>query len=241
MSQPRSILEDPVRSEPVAPAPSAAPAEAACPRCGAALRPEQDWCLNCGTAVTTRVAGASGWRAPVAIVAGVLALALAGLVAAFVAVSEEPQRISRAPATNADQIGAPAATPTPAAPTPEPDPISPDTIPPATGGDQSPATDEPPASSSPSSTVGSWPAGESAWTVVLHSSRRRAGATARAERLSQGGTDVGILDSDDYKSLRSGYFVVFSGQYDTQRAAENALENLRSDAPQAYVRRVTPR
>ena len=33
---------------------------------------EQDWCLECGAAVTTRVAKAPGWGVPVAIIAAVL-------------------------------------------------------------------------------------------------------------------------------------------------------------------------
>jgi septal ring-binding cell division protein DamX len=50
-----------------------------------------------------------------------------------------------------------------------------------------------------------------------------------------------VLESGDFKSLRSGYFVVFSGQYDSRAAAERALSSLEAQAPQAYVRRVTPR
>src|SRR3989442_513836 len=33
-----------------------------CPRCGAAMAPEQDWCLECGAAATTRVLRPPGWR-----------------------------------------------------------------------------------------------------------------------------------------------------------------------------------
>ena len=46
-----------------------------CPRCDAPLAPEQDWCLECGNAVTTRVARSPGWGVPVAIVVAVLAVA----------------------------------------------------------------------------------------------------------------------------------------------------------------------
>lgn len=250
MSRPRSILEDPASPAPVAARePEHAPGPA-CPRCGAPLRMDQDWCLSCGTAVTTRVVGASGWRTPVAIVASTLAIALIGLVAAFLAVSNDPDEVAQAPANTASQTAQP--TPGPATPTPEPDPITPDTIPPASGGDEVPTptpTDDAPSAGgddSPStggggSAVGSWPDGKSAWTVVLLSSTRRAGANSRARRLSGDGTEVGVLKSDDFKSLRSGYFVVFSGQYESRNAAENALTGLRSKAPQAYVRRVTPR
>ena len=50
-----------------------------CPRCEAPLAPEQDWCLECGTAVTTRVARRPGWGVPVAIVIAALAVAGAAL------------------------------------------------------------------------------------------------------------------------------------------------------------------
>ena len=46
-----------------------------CPRCDAPLAPEQDWCLECGNAVTTRVARSPGWGVPVAIVIATLAVA----------------------------------------------------------------------------------------------------------------------------------------------------------------------
>ena len=38
-------------------APPPTPVERRCPRCGAPLSAEQDWCLNCGAAVATRIAG----------------------------------------------------------------------------------------------------------------------------------------------------------------------------------------
>lgn len=238
MSPPRSILDDPVRSEPVAAEDPTRPPQSACPRCGAPLRADQDWCLGCGTAVTTRVARASGWRTPVAIVASVLAIALVGLIAAFLAVSNDPDKVAQAPPSASQQ-----AAPTPgAAPTAEPDPITPDTIPPATGGDQPQTPDDQPAPrGGDSSAVSAWPSGKSAWTVVMLSSSSRGGANRKAKELTSGGTEVGVLKSDEFKSLRGGYFVVFSGQYQTRNAAEDALAGLRSSAPQAYVRRVTPR
>jgi len=240
MSQPRSILEDPVSSPPIEVSDPARPADSACPRCGAPLRGDQEWCLNCGTAVTTRVAGASGWRTPMAILASLIAIALVGLVAAFLAVSNDPDEVAQAPPLTASQQAAPTAPP--AAPTPEPDPITPETIPPATGGDQPPETDDDPTTAGgDTSAVSTWPAGKSAWTVVMLSSPSRAEADKKAKELQSGGTDVGVLKSDEFKSLRAGYFVVFSGEYDTEGAAEKALTSLRSNAPEAYVRRVTPR
>ena len=51
---------------------------------------------------------------------------------------------------------------------------------------------------------------------------------------------MGILNSDDYGSLEPGRFVVFSGQYDSQRAADQGLEDLSGQVEGAYVRHVAP-
>jgi hypothetical protein len=53
--------------------------------------------------------------------------------------------------------------------------------------------------------------------------------------------DVGILNSSDFSSLRSGYFVVFSNQYDTLGQAQKAAERAQDDAPGAYAKQVTPK
>jgi len=233
--------------------PVAAPG-AACARCGAPLRPEQEWCLNCGAAAGTRIAAPSGWKVPVAIVASVLTLALAALVVAFLAVSDDDDALGTLAQTKTQ--AAPAApAPAPPAPTPAPPAPSPapgaeatptPTIPPAATGGEQPGADEPTgadggaATSAAGGDVGSWPAGKRGFTVVLASPTSRAAAEKRAEAEAAKGTEVGVLDSDDFSSLRGGYFVVFSGVYDTENAAEAALEGL-GDADGAYIRRVTPR
>ena len=56
----------------------------ACPLCGAPLSPEQDWCLRCGAAARTRLAATPNWKAPIATIAVVAALALGVLAAALV-------------------------------------------------------------------------------------------------------------------------------------------------------------
>ena len=255
-----ATAEAPAPEETVPHAAGPAPAPDACPRCGAGLRPDQEWCLNCGAAARTRVAGPSGWRAPVAIVGAVLAVALAGLVVAFLAVSDDSDELTRiAQQTTAQATPAPAPATPPPAVTPAPTPPAatspvptvtpapgedgqdPNALPPASGTDEDP--DATPGAGDPGGTgsVGSWPEGEDAFTVVLLSSPSRSTARKRAQELASGGTEVGLLDSDDYKSLRGGYWVVFSGQYDSRDAAESAAEGLESEAPGAYVRKVTPR
>jgi hypothetical protein len=187
-----------------------------CPRCGSELTPQQEWCLNCGADVTSTIAAPPNWRGPVALVAALLAIGALALVLALVELAGDAEQVAQEPA----------ATPTPVATatvTPEA------TIPPATD-DGTDSTPE----------IADWPAGKDAWTVVLESSATESAAEARANELAQQGIAVGILDSDDYGSLEPGRFVVFSGQYDSQRAADQALEDLSGQVQGAYVRHVSP-
>ena len=55
---------------------------------------------------------------------------------------------------------------------------------------------------------------------------------------ADGISGVGVLHSDDFSSLKSGFWVVFSGQYDTQSDASDALDGI--DAKDAYIRRIVP-
>ena len=52
------------------------------------------------------------------------------------------------------------------------------------------------------------------------------------------GAGAGVLHSDDFSSLRKGYWVVFSGQYPDQKAAQDAAQGKGGDA---YAREVVPR
>ena len=80
-----------------------------CPRCDAPLAPEQDWCLECGTAVTTRVARRPGWGAPVAIVIVTLAIAGAALFITIGLLEDDADQAaggsSSAPAANRTTAG----------------------------------------------------------------------------------------------------------------------------------------
>ena len=69
-----------------------APPERRCPRCGSTLAPDQEWCLACGAAAGTEVVETSGWRVPMYLGGGLVALAVLGVILAIVALSnqEEP-------------------------------------------------------------------------------------------------------------------------------------------------------
>lgn len=55
-----------------------------CPLCHAPLHSEQEWCLRCGAAARTRLAASPNWKAPLAALLAVVALALGALAAALV-------------------------------------------------------------------------------------------------------------------------------------------------------------
>ena len=71
-----------------------------------------------------------------------------------------------------------------------------------------------------------WPRGRSGWTLVLASlptSAKREAALAKARQaLAAGLPQVGVIDSSRYSSLHPGYYVVFSGVYDSLSAAQTA-------------------
>jgi septal ring-binding cell division protein DamX len=195
-----------------------------CPRCGSELTAEQEWCLECGAGVGATVVGPPSWRGPAVIVGVLLAIAAAAVILALVELAGDPEQVAEQPAPTAQ---APPAAPTQTAvpaPTTAPDST---TIPPApeTGG---------------ASTVAEWPTGTEGWTVVLESSSTEDAAEARAQELAEQGISVGLLNSDDFGSLEPGRYVVFSGQYDSRRAADQALAGISSQVEGAYVRRVAP-
>ena len=94
-----------------------------CPRCGANVAPEQDWCLECGAPARTRLAPTPRWQAPIALVAVVVLLAGLALALAFTNLTGDDGNVSattNAPAQPAETIGTQSvrvpATSTPAPP-----------------------------------------------------------------------------------------------------------------------------
>jgi len=79
-----------------------------CPRCSAPLHREQDWCLQCGAAVHTRLVPTPPWRAPVALVAALVALALVLLAVAFVALTRDAGPTTTTTTPQTTQAPAPA-------------------------------------------------------------------------------------------------------------------------------------
>ena len=75
----------------------------------------------------------------------------------------------------------------------------------------------------------------------IPSSAGRALAVSRARDASRAGLlQVGVLDSSQYSSLHPGYYVVFSGIYDSRAEADRARSNAVGKGFElAYAREIT--
>lgn len=219
-----------------------AAAELHCPRCSAPLEPHQEYCLECGSRLPP--VGATGGPAA----AGVgerhrrsvewLAPALVGLLIAVVgtgaaiAISDE----GAAPATVPTATGGSRTAPETTSALTAPEPTGPARTP-------APAPRPPSTTARPPATL-SWPRDRRGWTVVLVSLPQAAGRELANERAAEarrdGVPDVGVLDSSRFASLHPGYFVVFSGIFESQAEATGALPRARAAFPLAYQRQIVP-
>jgi hypothetical protein len=104
---------------------------------------------------------------------------------------------------------------------------------------------KPPPPPPPAKALVVWPVGKGGWTIVLDSVpglNGRAAAVAEANQaLHVGMPQVGVLDSAGFSSLHPGYFVVFSGIYDTEAEAQShVIDAHRHGYRGPYPRRITP-
>lgn len=210
-----------------------------CPRCGAPFRPGQEYCLECGLRLAPPASRLEWWRRqpwypgdwvwPV-----LLFLVLAGL-GALIAVlatrsSNEETIVATPPPVTTSATPVPTTTP--------PATTSATTTPSATAPTTTAAAAPP-----STTTLISWP-DRSGYTVVLQSIPTPSGRTQALQiarrALSAGLRQVGVLDSSNYSSLHPGYYVVFSGVYDTVGEAQNALAGAKTAGfTLAYARPVT--
>jgi hypothetical protein len=237
--------------------PTAAADQPRCPRCGAPHDPLQEYCLECGLrlvplpgtreTIWTRESPVWLWLALLALLAVALA---SGAIVALAATDDDDEAGTSVPTTG--QTTTPVLPPTTTSP-PTLDTLTSPTItigPPTTTG----ATTTFPTTTSGTTTSGttttgtggimSWPSGEDGYTVVLRStptSQGRGEAESAAQQAKNNGLpEVGILESSDFSSLNPGYYVTFTGVYDTENEAENALPRARTSGfPTAYVREVS--
>jgi hypothetical protein len=232
----------------VPPSPEPPPEPGVCPRCGAPHDPYQEYCLECGH----RLPSPYGMRtreiwsrdSPLWLWAALLALLLVALVAGtIVAIA----------ATRGDKEGQPRTS----IPVVTTGPSTTDTVgvitqPPTTVTINPPTTTFGSTTTLPTTTLSTtttttgnvtWPAGKDGYSIFLKSvptSEGRAKADAAAQRARNNGlSQVGVLNSSDFSSLNPGYWVTFTGIYDTQQQANAALPNARARGfPTAYTRPV---
>jgi sporulation related protein len=229
----------------------ARPPERRCPRCGSTLAADQEWCLNCGAAAGTEVVEPRGWRVPLYLGGGLAALAVIGVILAIVALASRNDVVSQNPTPTPNNAVPPGASAT-ASPLPTLTPLPSSTASPepsATASPEPSATTSPEPTTSPAptataspgtgSTFPGWSGADGDYTIIIESSKTQAGAEKVAQKAQGAGeSDIGILKSDDYSSLNGGYYVVFTGTYSRQSEAENALDGVRANFKDAYVRQI---
>ena len=195
-----------------------------CRHCGASLAPDQDWCLECGAAATTRILRPPSWKLAAGIVLGVVALVVVAVAIAVNGLSGDAHRA--AGGGSARQPAATTAATTPATPAPTPS-----------------AGTAPASTPAAARSLAVWPSGRQAWTVVLATASSRAAAERRARQAIGRGVKAGVLDTSRFDVAANGApFVVFTGQFPDQAAAVAAETRLGHDAPASvFVAQVSPR
>jgi hypothetical protein len=180
------------------------------------------------------------------VAAGVAAVLAVGVGAGFAigALTNDKQKkdVARASTSTTDTVPpVTAVAPTTTTPTVPTTPTSTD-VPPATATPPTAPTTPttpgvPPASTPPSTTpttpstppatggsgIAKWPAGTTAYTVVLISAATHKQANTKAREAKSRGIDAGVLHSNNFSSLNPGYWVVFAGQYSTANEARSHI------------------
>ena len=224
-----------------------------CPNCGAPHDVYQEYCLECGRRLPgAHVGGRSTevWRrdSPIWLWAALATLLLVALVSgAVVALAATDDGKSSEPGSSIPVVPtAPSTTSTVGVVTTPPTiTINPPTT--TLGTTTFSTTTFGTTTFGTTTTTGSnvtWPPNKDGFTVVLKSvptSNGRSQAEAAADKARTNGlSQVGILNSTDFSSLNPGYYVTFTGIYNTESQANAALRNARSKGfPTAYVREVS--
>ena len=223
--------------------------ERRCPRCDAPYAEGQEYCLECGERLPVRPGlGArlgTRWRRRVGWYPGDwIWPALLALVVAVVAGVASALWLAENSRSAGDTLIRTAVGPTTSAPTETaPEPTATTGATGATGATGTTAAPKP--KPAPKATVVAWPAGRSGWTIVLDSvptTNGRAGALGEAKQASRLGLpQVGVIDSAQFSSLHPGYFVVFTGIYATEAAAQShIIDAHRRGYREPYPRRIVP-
>jgi hypothetical protein len=213
-----------------------------CAGCGAALAEDQRYCLGCGTRrADPRVAyrdvltrplppaagepvGVAGARPPARDWTPMIALGALGGLALVLVIGV---LIGKTSLGDSKQAAAPQVI----------------RVGPSAGVAATPGSALANTSSAASTVKSDWPSGRSGYTVELgvvpKSSDAAAVAKAKSDATSKGAPAVGVLDSDTYKSLPGGNYVVYSGVFSKKPQADAALKKLKAKFPSAQVVQVS--
>jgi hypothetical protein len=243
-----STVVDPDTSEhevvagPAGAAQAATPEPHACPNCGAPADAGQLMCLECGSRLALDYQRAPTWRLPAAIVGVVVLLAGIGVAIALAAVTNDANKTTAAAPTQPAPQSPPADTPpTASQPTPSPQPTT-TAATPAPAGGGTPTGTAATTTPTPAPAPSGWPPGKSAFTVILASMPTKATAEDNLQKAKDAGiATAAILHSDDFPTLRAGYWVVFDGQYDTiaQATSQASTDQSKGEYSDAYPRFVS--
>jgi hypothetical protein len=251
-----------------APPPEAAPPPPdpyRCPRCNSPFDPFQEYCLECGQRLIPYPGGGI-WRrdmwtrqSPLWFWGALIALFAIALVTGAIALAardDDKKGSAQGPTTST--LSAPSFTvSTGVLPSTAIGPTTLETntdvtIPPTTSstptfGTTLATTTTAPSTTAPTTTASgngltTWPSGKSGYTVILESLGSKSAADSKAQQAKADGLpEVGVLNSSNYSSLNPGFYVVFSGVYDTLSEANSALPAAKSAGwSAAYVRQITP-
>jgi hypothetical protein len=89
-----------------------------------------------------------------------------------------------------------------------------------------------------------WPEGKEGYTVQIQALKKdgtnpEGVAKAKTDTEAKGAAKVGALDSDNYKSLDPGNYVIYSGVYESEKEADGQLEQVNKKFPDARVIKVS--
>jgi cell division septation protein DedD len=70
--------------------------------------------------------------------------------------------------------------------------------------------------------VAEWPDGAEGYTVIVYKFNAKSDAKQKAQEVAAKGLPAGILQSDKYASLTPGSWLVYIGEFDSQKQAEKA-------------------
>jgi hypothetical protein len=209
-------------------------AQQGCPQCAAPIEPGQEYCLECGLRLTAEPSASAGpaspnrsrsWLGPAFVALIVAALGAGGSIA-ISSDGEVAEAISTATGGSLTITGT-----GPVRTAPEPTKSTTTTKTTSTTKPANPA-------------FATWPRPQRGWTIVLVSLPQnggRAAAETKADEARDGGLRrVGVIDSSRYASLHPGYYVVFTGIFETQTEAVSALQRAKAVVASAYVREIVP-